>query len=311
MLSVSKLAGLKTALGSVEVAVTSLDCSWTLPKTTVPGLEFSATGLDHTVWICTPNNLIFTQFILNLQIESSFPSPCLSLAEKSPCYSQTQTWLRSFSLMRCKNSNSGNEFLIFWDLGITFLSHCRISAVTTSVTQQRNYTVCKSGTSYSQNPSNSPIHWVISEETSPIFGSVPFLLRTALKRRLGSQGGIQLHLLFSETPTCSESHHLTWGAYLRDQRGGFLPGSLELAEVSLPSLNEHTGNLTPHLVASVKCRTVGIFPVKVNCEVHSTSEKVLRAFNSLKLLLETHDGQKHSRHLYALFLAVKASCFTA
>lgn len=85
----------------------------------------------------------------------------------------------------------------------------------------------------------------------------------------------------------------------------------ELAEVSLPPLKEHTRNLTASLVTSVKCRTVGIFPVKVNHEVHRASDKVLRAFNSPKLLLETHDGQEHSRHLYALFLAPKASCLGA
>lgn len=84
----------------------------------------------------------------------------------------------------------------------------------------------------------------------------------------------------------------------------------ELAEVSLPPMNEHTGNLTPHLVTLIKCETVGIFPVKINCEVHRASEKVLRAFNSPKLL-ETHDGQEHSRHLYALFLAAEASCLGA
>ena len=83
----------------------------------------------------------------------------------------------------------------------------------------------------------------------------------------------------------------------------------ELAEVSLPPLNEHMGDLTPHLVTSVKYKTVGIFPVKVNCEVHRASEKVLRAFNSPKLLLETHDGQEHSRYLYVPFLAAKASLF--
>lgn len=97
---------LKTSLGPVEVAVTSLDCSRTLPKTTIPALEFSVTVSDHTVWICTPHNLIFTQLTLNLQMESSFASPCLSLAEKSPCYSQTQTWFRLLSLTCCKDSNS-------------------------------------------------------------------------------------------------------------------------------------------------------------------------------------------------------------
>jgi len=122
---------------------------------------------------------------------------------------------------------------------------------------------------------------------------------------MGTQGEIQLHLLFSGTPTCSELHHLTSGACLPDQRGGFLPGSL------WPPLSEDTGNLTPHLVTSVKCKMVGIFPVQVNCEVHRASEKVLRAFKSLKLLLETHDGQEHSRHLHALFLAAKASCLGA
>lgn len=52
---------------------------------------------------------------------------------------------------------------------------------------------------------------------------------------------MQLHLLFSETPTCSESLHLTSGI-----RGGFLPGS-KLAEVSLPDLNEYMRNLTQSL----------------------------------------------------------------
>lgn len=138
---------------------------------------------------------------------------------------------------------------------------------------------------------------------------LPFLLRTALKRRLGSQGGIQLHLLFSETPTCSELHHLT--CLFAGSEVDSSQDHSELTEVLLPSLNEHTGNLTPHLVTSVKCKTVGLFPVKVNCEVQRASDKVLRDFTSLKLLLETHDGQEHSRHLYVLFLAAKASCLGA
>lgn len=83
----------------------------------------------------------------------------------------------------------------------------------------------------------------------------------------------------------------------------------ELAEVSL--LNKHMGNLTPHLVTSVKYKIAGIFPVKVNYEVHRALEEVLRSFNSPKLLLETYNVQEHSRHLYVLFLGAKASCLGA
>lgn len=81
----------------------------------------------------------------------------------------------------------------------------------------------------------------------------------------------------------------------------------EPAEVSLLPVNEHT----PHLVTSGKGKTVGIFPVKVNCEIHRASGKVLRTFTSPKLLLETRDGQEHSGPLYVLLLAAKASCLRA
>lgn len=48
--------------------------------------------------------------------------------------------------------------------------------------------------------------------------------------------------------------------------------------------------------------------MKVNGEVHRAPEKMLRAFNSPKFLLEIHSRCEHSRRLYALFLAAKASC---
>lgn len=50
--------------------------------------------------------------------------------------------------------------------------------------------------------------------------------------------------------------------------------------------------------------------MKVNREVHRATEKILRAFNSSKFLLEIHDYE-HSRHLYVLFLAATASCLGA
>lgn len=60
--------------------------------------------------------------------------------------------------------------------------------MTTAVTQQRNDSACKSVTSSSQTPSNSPIHWVISEETSPIFRSAPLSSQDSTEEEIGKSG---------------------------------------------------------------------------------------------------------------------------